>query len=70
MTAEKANPDSRRVGIASDKAISYEIKAARWLHAGNLAAESGKHAQAERLYTRSQYWHDKMNAALGNGTGA
>jgi len=69
MTAEKANPDSRRVGVASDKAIEFEVEAARWLHEGNLAAESGEHARAERMYARSQYWHDKMNAALGNGTG-
>jgi hypothetical protein len=69
MNIEKANPDSRTVRIDSQKAIEFEVEAARWLHEGNLATESGEHARAERMYTRSQYWHDKMNAALGNGTG-
>ena len=55
---------------AKEKVSGYEIKAARWLHEGNLAAESGKQEKAEKLYAKSQFWHDKMNKALGNGEAA
>ncbi len=49
------------------KANEYTIKAARWLHLANLAAEAGKKEKAGKLYAKSQYWHDKMHKALGNG---
>lgn len=49
------------------KAIKYEVKAARCLHEANLAAEAGKKEKAEKLYAKCQYWHDKMNKALGRG---
>ena len=49
------------------KALKYEQKAARWLHAANLAAEAGKKDKAEKLYAKCQFWMDKMNEALGNG---
>ncbi len=52
--------------MTNEKAIQFEIKAARWLHEANIASESGKKEQAEKLYMKSQYWHDKMNQALGN----
>ena len=50
----------------ADKARDFEAKAARWLHEANLAAEAGKKEKAETLYAKSQFWHDKMNRALGN----
>ncbi len=50
-----------------NQALKYEQKAARWLHEANLASEAGKKAKAEKLYAKSQFWHDKMNKALGNG---
>lgn len=50
----------------SAKAHEYTAKAARWLHEANLAREAGKKELAEKLYAKSQYWHDKMNKALGN----
>jgi hypothetical protein len=52
--------------MTNEKAIQFEVKAARWLHEANLASEKGKKEQAEKLYKKSQYWHDKMNQALGN----
>jgi len=66
MGTEKAKLDSRRVEIDLQKASDFEVKAARWLHEGNLAAESGKQGRAEKMYAKSQYWHDKMNKELGN----
>jgi hypothetical protein len=58
--------NNRRNKMTNEKAIQFEIKAARWLHEANIASESGKKEQAEKLYMKSQYWHDKMNQALGN----
>lgn len=52
---------------SAEKAINFEVKAARWLYEANIAAEAGKQEKAEKLYAKSQYWHDKMNKALGNG---
>ena len=54
------------MAMNKDKANEYTEKAARWLHEANLAAEAGKKEKAERLYAKSQYWHDKMHKALGN----
>lgn len=33
---------------------------------GGTYREAGKIEKAEKLYAKSQYWHDKMNEALGN----
>jgi len=49
------------------KADDYTAKAARWLHEANVAREAGKIEKAEKLYAKSQYWHDKMIKALGMG---
>jgi hypothetical protein len=49
----------------TEKAREMETKAARWLHEANLAREAGKLEKAEKLYAKSQYWHDKMNKYLG-----
>lgn len=53
--------------IDKDRAREYEIKGARWLYEANIAKESGKLEKAEKLYTKAQFWHDKMNKYLGNG---
>jgi hypothetical protein len=55
----------RRIKVSPNKAREYEVKAARWLYEANIAAESGKKDKAEKLYAKSQFWHDKMNKALG-----
>jgi hypothetical protein len=43
-----------------------EQMAAYWLYLGNRAVETGRNELAERHFERSQKWHDKMNALLGN----
>jgi hypothetical protein len=48
----------------NDKLLEAEQMAGRWLHYGNLAAERGDHALAERHYYRAQKWHDRMNDLL------
>ena len=55
------------------KTYTYQeswMKAAQWLHRGNIAAERGQHELAEKHYEKSQKWHDRMNEALGNGDGS
>ena len=47
-----------------------EQKAAQWLNAGNEAKERGEKEKAERHYSRSQIWLDRMNVALGNDDGS
>jgi hypothetical protein len=42
--------------------------AAMWLHRANVASEKGQTEKAERLYEKSQKWHDKMNEYLGNAS--
>ncbi len=49
----------------NEKANNATVKASRWLHEANLAREAGKKELAEKLYAKSQYWHDKMNKHLG-----
>lgn len=49
-----------------EKAIDAEQKAARYLADANLAAERGDSGKAERLYEKSQKWHDRMNKLSGN----
>ena len=50
-------------------AMVAEQRAAHWLHLGNLAAERGDSALAERHYARSQKHLDEMNRMLGNSDG-
>lgn len=52
--------------LNAEKASNAEVKGARWLYEANVAREAGRLSLAEKLYTKAQYWHDKMNKFLGN----
>ena len=59
-----------RAFLTKERAREAELKAAMWLHRGNLACERGDKELAERHFGRSQKHHDEMNRLLGNGDGS
>ena len=50
-----------------ERQIEAETRANQYLADANEAAESGKSAKAETLYSKSQFWLDRMNNLNGDG---
>lgn len=50
-----------------EKIVKAEDLGSRYLADANEAAEIGKHAKAERLYEKSQFWLDRANKLRGWG---
>ncbi|RUX08048.1 MAG: hypothetical protein E5V51_00250 [Mesorhizobium sp.] len=51
----------------SEKIADADARGGRYLADANEAAEQGKHAKAEKLYARGQYWLDRSNKLRGCG---
>lgn len=45
-----------------------EWRAGKYLGDANEALERGDPVKADRLFQKAQYWHDRANALLGQGS--
>ena len=50
-----------------ERQTDAETRASQYLADANEAAESGQSAKAEMLYSKSQFWLDRMNNLNGDG---
>jgi hypothetical protein len=51
----------------SEKIADADMRGSKYLADANEAAEKGKHAKAEKLYEKGQYWLDRSNKLRGCG---
>lgn len=50
----------------SEKIIDAETRGNRALADANEAFEAGRHAKADKLYAKGQFWLDRYNKLAGN----
>jgi hypothetical protein len=59
---------TRRPADLADRIAHAEALAARYLGNYNEALEAGRSKAAEKLLVKAQYWLDRANTLLGNGS--